>query len=485
LDLLASRQPEMMKKTKTVLRNFNLAIPPLLSALVLGGAQLSGNGSTVLSLLVMLFWMLFWWLSEAVPMAVTALLPLIFFPMLGLGTLEQVSANYGDKYIFLFLGGFIMAQGLEKSGLHKRIALHIITLTGSSQSRIVLGFMLSAYFISMWISNTATTLMMFPMALSVSSMLNEHTEHRMSAFRVNLFLGIAYASSIGGMATLIGTPPNAAASGILAANFGAPIGFLEWMRYGLPFSFLLLIGAFVLMTRFIFRLNRNETQGADALLHHALTELGPISKAEKRTLAIFISAIVLWLSEGLIRSVFPNYPLNDVLIALLAGISFFIVRKDEKETLLEWNDTTRLPWGILLMFGGGLALAFAFKSSGSLELLIRALAQFNHLPVTLYTIVLCLLGVILTAFMSNLAMVTLFVPVVASLALKLNVDPAVFVIPVTLSASCDFMFPMSTPPNAIAFSSGHINPRSMLWGGFMLNLLAFGLLCLFVWMFAI
>jgi sodium-dependent dicarboxylate transporter 2/3/5 len=191
------------------------------------------------------------------------------------------------------------------------------------------------------------------------------------------------------------------------------------------------------------------------------------------------------LTEGLIRKVFPNYPLNDVLIALVAGISFFIVRKDEKETLLEWSDTTRLPWGILLMFGGGLALAFAFKSSGSLELLTRALAQFNYLPVTLYTIVLCLLGVVLTAFMSNLAMVTLFVPVVAALALQIGVDPAVFVIPVTLSASCDFMFPMSTPPNAIAFSSGHINPRSMLWGGFILNALAFALLCFFVWMFGV
>ena len=464
--------------------DIKLFVPPLIASMILGGAHLSCQSSPILSLLVMLFWMLAWWLSEAVPMAITALLPLVFFPMLKLGTLEQVSANYGDKYIFLFLGGFIMAQGLEKSGLHKRIALRIITLTGSSQSRIVFGFMLSAYLISMWISNTATTLMMFPMALSVSSMLAGQSESGMSAFRLNLFLGIAYASSIGGMATLIGTPPNAAASGILAANFGAPIGFLEWMRYGLPFSFLLLIGAFVLMTRFIFRLNRNETQGADALLHHALSELGPISKAEKRTLAIFISAIVLWLSEGLIRSVFPNYPLNDVLIALVAGILFFIVRKDEKETLLEWSDTTRLPWGILLMFGGGLALAFAFKSSGSLELLTRTLAQFNHLPVTMYTIVLCLLGVILTAFMSNLAMVTLFVPVVAALALQIGVDPAVFVIPVTLSASCDFMFPMSTPPNAIAFSSGHIKPRSMLAGGFLLNLLAFGLLSLFVWMFA-
>ncbi len=464
--------------------DIKLFVPPLIASMILGGAHLSCQSSPILSLLVMLFWMLAWWLSEAVPMAITALLPLVFFPMLKLGTLEQVSANYGDKYIFLFLGGFIMAQGLEKSGLHKRIALRIITLTGSSQSRIVFGFMLSAYLISMWISNTATTLMMFPMALSVSSMLAGQSESGMSAFRLNLFLGIAYASSIGGMATLIGTPPNAAASGILAANFGAPIGFLEWMRYGLPFSFLLLIGAFVLMTRFIFRLNRNETQGADALLHHALSELGPISKAEKRTLAIFISAIVLWLSEGLIRSVFPNYPLNDVLIALVAGISFFIVRKDETETLLEWSDTTRLPWGILLMFGGGLALAFAFKSSGSLELLTRTLAQFNHLPVTMYTIVLCLLGVILTAFMSNLAMVTLFVPVVAALALQIGVDPAVFVIPVTLSASCDFMFPMSTPPNAIAFSSGHIKPRSMLAGGFLLNLLAFGLLSLFVWMFA-
>jgi len=472
-----------MKNQRSLSHKLNLVLPPLIFILMLGGAQLMGLASPVLNLVVILCWMLAWWLSEAVPMAITALLPLIFFPMLGLGTLEQISANYGDKYIFLFLGGFIMAQGLEKSGLHKRIALRIITLTGSSQSRIVLGFMLSAYLISMWISNTATTLMMFPMALSVCSMLNEHSAPGMSAFRVNLFLGIAYASSIGGMATLIGTPPNAAASGILAAGFGKAIGFWEWMRYGLPFSFLLLVGAFLLMTRFIFRLERVEPHGVKELLNQTFTGLGPMSKAEQRTLLIFFGAILLWLSEGLVRSVFPSYPLNDVLIALVAGISFFIVRNDKDETLLEWSDTSRLPWGILLMFGGGLALAFAFRTSGALDLLTHVLAQFNHLHVTLYTIILCFLGVILTAFMSNLAMVTLFVPVVASLAVKLQIDPAVFVIPVTLSASCDFMFPMSTPPNAIAFSSGHITPRSMLFGGFILNVLAFSLLCLFVWMF--
>ncbi|MFN5319501.1 MAG: SLC13 family permease [Bacteroidia bacterium] len=437
------------------------------------------------ALCAMLFWMLSWWLLEPVPMAITSLLPILFFPWLGLGSLEQVCAAYADKYVFLFLGGFFVALALEKTGLHRRVAFTVIRFTGNSYSRIILGFMLSAYGISMWISNTATALMMFPMALSVCTLWERDAENKSKTIRnakICLFLGIAYASSIGGMATLVGTPPNAAASGIMSRTFGQSIGFSQWMLYGVPFSLALLMLAYVIMTRMVFPIGKLGDKKSEALPLPDAQQMGPMTSGEKGTLILLAVAVFLWLSEGLIRIYWPAYPVTDVWTAIAVGMLFFIVPVEEGKPILVWEDTARLPWGILLMFGGGLALAFAFKESGSLDLLVNELVKLNHLPVQIYLMLLCLLGLLLTAFMSNLAMVTLFVPVVGALALRLNMDPALFIIPVTLSASCDFMFPMSTPPNAIAFSSGHIKPSAMFRVGILLNGVSFILLCLFVYL---
>ncbi|MFN5319394.1 MAG: SLC13 family permease [Bacteroidia bacterium] len=431
----------------------------------------------------MLFWMIAWWLLESVPMAITSLLPILFFPWLGLGKLEEVCAAYADKYVFLFLGGFFVALALEKTGLHRRVAYTVIRFTGNSYARVILGFMLSAYSISMWISNTATALMMFPMALSVCSLWEKAVganERVIRNAKICLFLGIAYASSIGGMATLVGTPPNAAASGIMSRTFGQTLGFTEWMGYGLPFSLGLLLLAYMVMTRVVFPIRQSKNT------HNVpITEwpkLEPMSTAEKGTLYLLTLAVILWLSESVIRLYWPAYPVTDVWTAIAVGMLFFILPVKGGKPILLWEDTTRLPWGILLMFGGGLALAFAFKESGALDLLVNQLLKLNHLPVQIYLMLLCLMGLLLTAFMSNLAMVTLFVPVVGALALKLNMNPALFIIPVTLSASCDFMFPMSTPPNAIAFSSGYIKPSAMFKVGIILNGISFLLLCLFVYL---
>jgi sodium-dependent dicarboxylate transporter 2/3/5 len=428
-------------------------------------------------------WMLSWWLMETVPMAVTALLPIVLFPLFGISSIEQACAPFGDKFIFLFLGGFLLALALEKSGLHKRFSLSLLKITGNSASKIILGFMLSAWFISMWISNTATTLMMFPIALAVSNLFDKSEEtsnKKIRNFRVSLFLGIAYASSIGGMATIIGTPPNAAAVGILNKTFGREISFTDWMLYGLPFSLLLLFLAYWAMTNFIFPLkNEKFDKGRDFILEE-LSKMGKWKTNEKRILIVFAAAIALWLSEGMIRSVYPNYPISDVWIAMVAGISLFLIPGEESKPLINWEDTRNLPWGILLMFGGGLSLAMAFKESGTLKMLTDSLATLNYLDDRLYLIVLTGIGLLLTAFMSNLAMVTLFVPVVAALAVNKGIDPMYFAIPVTLSASCDFMFPMSTPPNAIAFSSGHIRSKEMLKAGIVLNLISFLLLVVFI-----
>jgi len=358
-----------------------------------------------------------------------------------------------------------------------------LKITGNSASKIILGFMLSAWFISMWISNTAATLMMFPIALAVSNLFDKSVEKHNKTirhFRVSLFLGIAYASSIGGMATIIGTPPNAAAVGILNKTFGREISFIDWMIYGLPFSLILLFLAYMAMTKLIFPLkNEKFDKGRDFILEE-LNKMGNWKPNEKRILGVFAVAIALWLSEGVIRSIYPSYPISDVWIAMAAGIALFLLPGEESKPILNWEDTRNLPWGILLMFGGGLSLAMAFKESGTLKLLTDSLAVLNYLDDQMYLILLTGIGLLLTAFMSNLAMVTLFVPVVASLAINKGIDPIYFAIPVTLSASCDFMFPMSTPPNAIAFSSGHIRSKEMLKAGIVLNLISFLLLVIFI-----
>jgi sodium-dependent dicarboxylate transporter 2/3/5 len=461
-------------------------ITPVLFSVLLAFINPFGWSPEVVNLISILVLMLAWWLLESVPMAVTALLPVILFPLVGISSMEVACAPYGDKYIFLFLGGFLLALALEKSNLHKRFSLSIVMITGTNAKRIILGFMLSSWFISMWISNTATTLMMFPIALAVSSLFDDvKAEHSRSIrnFRINLFLGIAYSSSIGGMATIIGTPPNAAAVGILSETFHREISFVDWMMYGFPFSLAFLFGAYFLLTTFIFPMKLGRFDKGQILIKKQLADLGEWSKSEKNMLLVFAIAIFLWLSEGIVKSYFPKSPLSDVWIGMAAGLSLFIIQGNEQKPLLVWEDTSRLPWGILLMFGGGLSLAMAFKKSGALDMLTQWLSTLNYLQADVYLIALCAIGLFLTAIMSNLAMVTLFIPVVASLAQIQGIDPLVFAIPVTISASCDFMFPMSTPPNAIAFSSGHVKAVEMLKAGFVLNLYAFLLLILLVLVF--
>ena len=461
-------------------------ITPVLFSVLLAFINPFGWSPEVVNLISILVLMLAWWLLESVPMAVTALLPVLLFPLVGISSMEAACAPYGDKYIFLFLGGFLLALALEKSNLHKRFSLSIVMITGTNAKRIILGFMLSSWFISMWISNTATTLMMFPIALAVSSLFDDvKAEHNRSIrnFRINLFLGIAYSASIGGMATIIGTPPNAAAVGILSETFHREISFVDWMMYGFPFSLAFLFGAYFLLTTFIFPMKLGRFDKGQILIKKQLAELGEWSKSEKNMLLVFAIAILLWLSEGIVKSYFPKSPLSDVWIGMAAGLSLFIIHGNEQKSLLVWEDTSRLPWGILLMFGGGLSLAMAFKKSGALDLLTQWLSTLNYLQADVYLIALCAIGLFLTAIMSNLAMVTLFIPVVASLAQIQGIDPLVFAIPVTISASCDFMFPMSTPPNAIAFSSGHVKAVEMLKAGFVLNLYAFLLLIILVLIF--
>jgi len=472
----------ILPPVKLNLQLLKTILPPIFSFILVWSNPM-GWPQTVITVIGILFWMLAWWLLETVPIAVTALLPVLLFPLLGVSTMEQACAPYGDKYIFLFLGGFLLALALEKSNLHKRFSLSLVNLTGNNAQHIVLGFMLSSWFISMWISNTATTLMMFPIAMAVSNLFDsKREEHSKSIrnFRVCLFLGIAYASSIGGLATIIGTPPNAAAVGILSSTFNRQISFLEWMKFGVPFSITLLLLSYWILTNFVFPIKLGRFEKGQEFIKHELQELGKWSRNEKRVLFVFSISISLWLSEGLIKAQFPAYPINDIWVGMAGGISLFLISGNNNKPLLTWEDTKQLPWGILLMFGGGLSLAMAFKTSGALGMLTTSLTSLYTLDTDIYVIILSGIGLLLTAFMSNLAMVTLFVPVVASLAITKGIDPLIFAIPVTISASCDFMFPMSTPPNAIAFSSGHIKATQMFKAGFLLNIISFILLALLI-----
>jgi sodium-dependent dicarboxylate transporter 2/3/5 len=417
-------------------------------------------------------WMLTWWLSEAVPMAVTALLPILLFSSSQILSIDNCYAAYSDRFVFLFLGGFMLSIAFEKWALHERLAHWILSKVGHSPRAVLLGFMLATYLISMWISNTATALMMMPLAIGVIHRKQHQTQHR---FARSLVLGIAYASSIGGMATLLGSPPNAALAGILESQFHREVGFYEWMKWGVPFSLCLLgIGYFILQ----FPLNATDTE---LPTHTPLSDPihQPLSPHQKTTLAIFLVTALLWITQQPLANILGNW-WNDSFIVLLAAVVLFTPIKSLR--ILNWEDTEKLPWGILLMFGGGLTMAAGCKAAGWMNWIGL---QFQGFDPHSWTFQLIIIGVsvLLTALMSNLAMVAVFIPIVGQLAMELNIDVAIIAIPVGLAASCDFMFPMSTPPNAIAYSSGFFSPKQMFKIGALFNITATLLLVLFMhWM---
>lgn len=466
------------------MRKINLFLPVVLAfAITLGLPNwLSWNERVVLSTVLVMLW---WWISEVIPMAVTALVPLLIFPISNVMSMEKVVVPYADKFVFLFLGGFLLALAIEKHGLHKRIAFRLLDLAGNAKARILLAVMLSSYVLSMWISNTATAMMLIPIAASVAHLLSAH-QHE-AKFKRALVLGVAYAASIGGMATLIGTPPNVAAAGIVKEQFGEEISFVHWMKYGVPFSLILLLLVFLVLSKIHFK--RKETiVGAHAELHAIRQGMGGMMKSEKRVLLIFLGAVLCWIFQSPISKALNVAAFNDTWIALAFGLSLFFIPRGMSEPnersvgLLEWSDTEKLSWGVLLMFGGGLTLSVAFKEVGLLERLSQWLSVVNVGSSSAYLIMLCGIGLFLTALMSNLAMVTLFVPIVGLLAHQQGFSAAAWAIPVTLAASCDFMFPMSTPPNAIAYGTGWVKAKDMFAIGIIVNLISFALLVLLVFL---
>ncbi|MEM9648337.1 MAG: DASS family sodium-coupled anion symporter [Bacteroidota bacterium] len=439
----------------------------------------SETGDPVIAVAV---WMLIWWITEAVSITVTALLPLLLFPILKVLPIAEVGANYGSPIVFLFFGGFVMALALEKVNLHKRIALNIIRLTGTTPNKVVLGFMIATGSLSMWISNTASTVVMLPIALSVINLLindeDGFTKNDRN-FALSVMLGIAFSANAGGIATVIGTPPNSVLIGLLENEYNIEISFLRWMTLGLPFSIIMVGICYVVLVKWMYPNRDLQFNASKEVIQTELRKLGPTSGKEKMVLVIFGITVFLWIFRTLINSIFPNLGLSDTMISIFAAITLFAVPYNIKkgDFIIQWSDTSKLAWGILILFGGGLALAKGMSTSGIIDMVANAIAS-SDISILLTASLLILLMLFMTELMSNVALVAVLAPVVAGIAIGLEVPILYLLIPVTIASSCAFMLPMATPPNAIVFASGYVKVPEMARVGVILNLIAVGLLIL-------
>ena len=429
-----------------------------------------------------------WWISEALPIAATALLPIALFPLLGVMRTAQVTVSYADHLIYLFLGGFLIAMAMQRWELHRRIALHTIRLVGVSPARIVLGFMLATALLSMWISNTATAMMMLPIALAVIGQIERlkpeqagEDTSRAEGLGTSLMLGIAYAASIGGVATLIGTPPNAILAGVVERLYGYRISFAAWMGFGLPLSLLMLAIAWFYLTRYAYPSGRRSLPGARELIGRELAALGSMSGPERWVLTVFAGVALLWIGRGLFK-IESLAMVSDASIAIAGALLLFIIPADfaKREFLLDWQTAAKLPWDILILFGGGFALAQGFGDSGLTEWIVTRLSGLAGVPLLVLVAAVTLVVIFLTEVTSNTATATLVLPVMGALAAAVDVHPLGLMVPAAVAASYAFMLPVATPPNAIVFSSRLVSIPQMARAGLWMNLIATVVIAAFV-----
>ncbi len=437
-------------------------------------------GNILFKVIAVTIWMVSWWVSEAVPIPITALLPLLLFPLLGIFDIKQSTAPYASPIVFLFMGGFMIAIAMEKHNLHKRIALSIIKLTGTNPRGVILGFMLATALLSMWISNTATTVMMLPVAISIIKLFEKEIRFNESIaqndrFSLKLLLSIAYAANIGGIATIIGTPPNLVLVNYMQELHNIELDFNAWLLAGLPISLALLFVVFYILTRSLpsGQLASKDTKGAKEIIQKYLDEIGSIKQAEKYILAIFLVTVSAWIFKHPINDLL-GIKLNDTIISMMGGLLMFIVpfRIKKTEFILNWEDTKRLPWGIIILFGGGLCLAKGMESSGIIQQIGNNIVEYSGSNPWALVFIFTGVALIMTEFISNVALVTIFLPVVMEVAGLLNISIIYLALPATLAASCAFMMPISTPPNAVVFASGEIRIIDMIRKGFILNIIS-------------
>ncbi len=412
--------------------------------------------------------MVFLWVFEVIPIYVTALFPLVLGIPLGILDQTDLAKAYGNSNVYLFLGGFILALALEKWNVHEQIARGIIKVVGRSKPRIILGFLLSTGILSMWISNTATALMMLPMALAIIHALPKGEKHQ--KFPLLLLLSVAYAASVGGMATLVGSPPNIQMASILEQNYQIDVDFIGWMKVALPISLSMILVIFV----FFYFLLGKERKGEDQQIE---IKPEPWNKDQLLILSIFGVVVILWSFREYFNLMGFNY--RDEVPAILGAVLMFLIPSSHKKPILVWKDTEKLPWGILLLFGGGLALAAMFEKNGVITAITESFGQFNGMPFFILLIIIVSVAIFATEVMSNLALVTVLVPVMAQFAVQSDYSILQLCLPITLASSCAFMMPVGTPPNAIIFSSGQVKINQMVQVGFVLNIVGVLLVTLF------
>lgn len=491
-------------KVRRKLQRLGLPAGPVLAAsvyLLLPATYLDPDGASVAfspagrATAAVAVWMAVWWLTEAIEVYATALLPLLLLPILGARSMKATAAPYAHELIFLFMGGFLLALAMERWGLHRRIALVALRLVGNRPSHMVAGFMAVTAGLSMWVSNTATTIMMLPVATSVIDLVEgarEPSSRSQHSFALALLLGVAYAASIGGLATPIGTPPNLFLISYARSELGIEISFVRWMAFALPLVALLLPVTWLLLTRILFVPELDRIEGGARMIRRSLAALGPMRPAERRVFAVFVAASALWILRPLLVELEcfgmrPAAGLTDAGVAMLAALSLFVMptSSETQRFVLDWETARNLPWGILVLFGGGLSLAAAINANGVGELLAARVAAFAGIAPLLLLVGIVTLVVFLTELTSNTATSATLIPILAGLAPGLGVDPLLLIVPAALSASCAFMLPVATPPNAIIFGSGLVTIPQMIRAGFWLNWICVGAIVAYGYLFVL
>lgn len=470
-----------MTKTRFSRRQFSgLLLGPLLFLGMLllplpEGMSPEGQKAAAVTLLMATLW-----ITEAIPIPATALIPIALFPLLGVMPTAKVTASYANHLIYLFMGGFLIAMAIERWGLHRRIALQTIRLVGVTPSRVLLGFMLATAFLSCWISNTATAMLMVTIGIAVLRQLTpgrtegDEEDLQPTWFGISLMLGIAYAASIGGVATLIGTPPNAILAGVVEKQYGFNIGFAEWMMFAVPLSVVMLFITWWFLTRLAFRQTMaQELSGGRSVIRDQLEQLGPISQQEKRVLIVFSFVVVVWLFRGVLTDIPALSAITDSSVAILGALLLFVIPADLKkgQFLLDWKTAVRIPWDIIILFGGGFALASGFAASGLTEWLGQQLSMMQEASPVLLVMAVVLLVIFMTEVTSNTATASLLLPVMAGFAMAADVAPLALMGSVALASSFAFMLPVATPPNAIVFASRQVTIPQMARVGVWLNLI--------------
>lgn len=491
-----------------ILRIIGLIAGPVLFFLFILFFDLEpGNPRITLTAAVTLL-MAIWWITEAIPVPITALVPLILFPMLKIMNAKEVALPYANRNIFLFMGGFFIAMAMMRWKLHKRIALNIMKIAGTSPRRLILGFMIATGFLSMWISNTATTMMMVPIGISVikqiNSMVEEYNIKIIDKYKCNLdialMLSIAYAASIGGIGTLVGTPPNIVFAGMVRSLFpDAPeIGFFEWMKVGVPMVIIFLPVCWSYLTYIMFPPGMREIPDGKNIIKNEINALGKMNNGEKVTLVVFIFVVAGWIfRKNIVTGLFTIPGWSDILgiskyvhdstVAITGAILLFMIPVNFKERVfaLNWEWARRIPWGVIILFGGGFALATGFQDTGLAKWIGGRLTMFSGMPLFFIIVSVCVMMTFLTEITSNTTTTTMMMPILASLAVGMMIHPFLLMIPAVVSASCAFMLPVATPPNAIVFGSGCVTIPKMAKAGLVLNLIGVVFVTVAVYMAAI